>query len=118
MFLPGESLDVSVSLKSTLTGIAFVPDITTLTLFNCRVHTTCDSRLFLLCFQTVDVDFISSDVRRALPLPFLVGGVCVMAFVLTHLMTAELLITGKRFGGVMSLSNTVSQVIFFWSLLW
>ena len=112
LFLSGESLDVSVSLKSIATDIVFVLNITSLTLFNCQVHTTCDS-LLLICFQAVGLDYLFSDVHTALPLSFLVGGVCTRAFVSTHLMTAELLITGKRFSAVMS--NIVSKVINCWS---
>jgi plexin A len=39
----GDSLTVSVSLKSTSTGVHFVRDITTLTLFDCNVHRTCSA---------------------------------------------------------------------------
>ena len=70
LLLPGESLDVPVSLKSNETNIIFVPNIITLTLFDCRVHTTYVPTLTALfpCSCHV-ISFLSCSACAASSLP-------------------------------------------------
>lgn len=49
LYSAGDSLSVSLSLKSNETGLVFVPNITTVTLFDCQVHKGYAALISLLC---------------------------------------------------------------------